>query len=110
METYRKDAKVYVKVLSETDENGQMLPRQITWEYGRSFDIDRVGLDVLMILPRKSVADIADIRRHIGNTDCFTARFRFNLLEVQHRGQGVTSLPDQGSATRHIPACSMAGV
>ena len=43
METNRKDAKVYVKVLSETDENGQMLPRQITWEDGRSFDIDRVG-------------------------------------------------------------------
>ena len=43
METIRKDAKVYVKVLSETDESGQMLPRRITWEDGRSFDIDRVG-------------------------------------------------------------------
>ena len=43
MEPIRKDPKVYVKVLSETDENGQMLPRRITWEDGRSFDIDRVG-------------------------------------------------------------------
>lgn len=30
-------------MVSETDENGQMLPRRITWEDGRSFDIDRVS-------------------------------------------------------------------
>lgn len=29
-------------MISETDENGQMLPRRITWEDGRQFDIDRV--------------------------------------------------------------------
>lgn len=43
METIKKGPKVYVKVLSETDESGRMLPRRITWEDGRSFDIDRVG-------------------------------------------------------------------
>lgn len=43
METAKKDAKVYVKVLIETDEDGRMLPRRITWEDGRNFDIDRVS-------------------------------------------------------------------
>ena len=43
METVQSNAKVYVKVLTEMDEIGQMLPRRITWEDGRCFDIDRVS-------------------------------------------------------------------
>lgn len=43
MEPSGKSVKVYVKVQTDIDENGQMLPRRITWEDGRSFDIDRVG-------------------------------------------------------------------
>lgn len=34
--------KVYVKVLSETDEEGNISPREITWEDGRSYIIDKV--------------------------------------------------------------------
>lgn len=41
MET--KSARVYVKVQTDIDEEGQMLPRRITWEDGRCFDIDHVS-------------------------------------------------------------------
>ena len=34
--------KVYVKVLSETDEEGNINPISVTWEDGRTFDIDKV--------------------------------------------------------------------
>lgn len=34
--------KVYVKVLSETDEGGNIKPISVTWEDGRSFAIDKV--------------------------------------------------------------------
>ena len=34
--------KVYVKVLSETDEEGNISPISVTWEDGRSFAIDKV--------------------------------------------------------------------
>ena len=34
--------KVYVKVLSETDEEGNIKPISIIWEDGRSFTIDKV--------------------------------------------------------------------
>lgn len=34
--------KVYVKVLSETDEEGNISPIEITWEDGRSYIIDKV--------------------------------------------------------------------
>ena len=34
--------KVYVKVLSETDEDGNITPVSITWEDGRAFAIDKV--------------------------------------------------------------------
>ena len=43
--------KVYVRVLSETDEEGNIRPLQIRWEDGRSYDIDKVT-DV-----RRSYAD-----------------------------------------------------
>lgn len=35
--------KVYVKVQVEMAEDGRMLPREITWEDGRKFEIDRVS-------------------------------------------------------------------
>ena len=35
--------KVYVKVQVEMTEDGRMLPREITWEDGRKFEIDRVS-------------------------------------------------------------------
>jgi hypothetical protein len=37
--------KVFVRVLAEFDEQGQLMPRSITWEDGRRYTIDRV-LDV----------------------------------------------------------------
>lgn len=37
------EAKVYVDVLVDFLDNGQMLPRRVTWEDGRKFDIDRVS-------------------------------------------------------------------
>ncbi len=43
METSAKNMRVYVKVQTDINEDGQMLPRRITWEDGRCFDIDRVS-------------------------------------------------------------------
>ena len=37
--------KVYVRVLAEFDEQGSLMPVNITWEDGRKYEIDRV-LDV----------------------------------------------------------------
>lgn len=34
--------KVYVKVISQTDEEGNISPISVTWEDGRSYDIDKV--------------------------------------------------------------------
>lgn len=34
--------KVYVKVLLETDENGNITPVEITWENGRKYTVDKV--------------------------------------------------------------------
>ena len=34
--------KVYVAVLVKHDENGVMLPREITWEDGTKYEVDRV--------------------------------------------------------------------
>ena len=34
--------KVYVKVISETDEEGNISPISVTWEDGRSFGVDKV--------------------------------------------------------------------
>ena len=43
--TTTKTPKVYVSVRAEFDEDGIMLPRELTWEDGEKFDIDRV-LDI----------------------------------------------------------------
>ena len=40
-----KAPKVYVSVRAEFDEDGIMLPRELTWEDGEKFEIDRV-LDI----------------------------------------------------------------
>ena len=40
-----KPPKVYVSVRAEFDEDGIMLPRELTWEDGEKFEIDRV-LDI----------------------------------------------------------------
>ena len=45
METERKPIKVYVAVKADFAENGKMIPRQITWEDGTKYEIDRI-LDV----------------------------------------------------------------
>lgn len=37
-----KDRKVYVTVSVEFRKDGQMMPRQLVWEDGQKFDIDRV--------------------------------------------------------------------
>ena len=42
MENLGRKEKVYVKVMTEIDESGRMLPRVITWKDGRRFEIDRV--------------------------------------------------------------------
>jgi len=34
--------KVFVRVIAEFDEQGQLLPRSLFWEDGRRYDIDRV--------------------------------------------------------------------
>ena len=43
--TATKAPKVYVSVRAEFDEDGIMLPRELTWEDGEKFEIDRV-LDI----------------------------------------------------------------
>lgn len=43
--TMTKVPKVYVAVRAEFDEDGIMLPRELTWEDGEKFEIDRV-LDI----------------------------------------------------------------
>ncbi len=42
---YLMSRKVYVRVVAEFDESGQLLPRSIVWEDGRQYEIDRI-LDV----------------------------------------------------------------
>ena len=37
-----KDPKVYVSVRAEFTEDGTMLPRELTWEDGEKFEIDRI--------------------------------------------------------------------
>lgn len=37
-----ESCKVYVPVDAAFDENGQIFPRQVTWEDGTKFEIDRV--------------------------------------------------------------------
>ena len=34
--------KVYVRVLAETDENGNISPKSVMWENGRTYIIDKV--------------------------------------------------------------------
>ena len=41
--TTAKTPKVYVAVLAEFTEDGTMLPREITWEDGEKYEIDRVS-------------------------------------------------------------------
>lgn len=36
------DIKVYVKVVAEFDITGTLMPRELTWENGRKYTIDRV--------------------------------------------------------------------
>lgn len=43
--TTTKNPKVYVSVRAEFDEYGIMLPRELTWEDGEKFEIDRI-LDI----------------------------------------------------------------
>ncbi|MBQ1986336.1 MAG: hypothetical protein II230_08540 [Clostridia bacterium] len=43
--TTTKNPKVYVSVRAEFDEDGIMLPRELTWEDGEKFEIDRI-LDI----------------------------------------------------------------
>jgi len=46
MQTFTtKSPKVYVAVRAEFDEDGIMFPKEITWEDGEKFEIDRV-LDI----------------------------------------------------------------
>ena len=40
--TNAKPAKVYVAVNADFRDDGIMLPREITWEDGRNYEIDRV--------------------------------------------------------------------
>ena len=40
--TRNKEPKVYVAVRAEFDEDGTMLPRELTWEDGEKFEIDRI--------------------------------------------------------------------
>ena len=40
--TRNKDPKVYVSVRAEFTEDGTMLPRELTWEDGEKFEIDRI--------------------------------------------------------------------
>ena len=40
--TRLKDPKVYVSVRAEFSEDGTMLPRELTWEDGEKFEIDRI--------------------------------------------------------------------
>lgn len=41
--TTTKPPKVYVAVKADFREDGIMLPREITWEFGKKYEIDRVS-------------------------------------------------------------------
>ena len=45
MQTTTTNTKVYVRVRADFSEEGIMLPREITWEDGKKFEIDRI-LDI----------------------------------------------------------------
>ena len=45
--------KVYIKVLSETDEEGNIRPISITWEDGRGYNIDKV-IDIRRAYAKKT--------------------------------------------------------
>ena len=49
----QKPLKVYVAVKADFNEEGIMLPREITWEDGRKYEIDRV-LDIRQAAARKA--------------------------------------------------------
>lgn len=49
----KKPIKVYVAVKADFAENGKMIPRQITWEDGIKYEIDRV-LDVRQAVAMKA--------------------------------------------------------
>lgn len=49
----QKPLKVYVAVKADFNEEGIMLPREITWEDGRKYEIDRV-LDIRQAVARKA--------------------------------------------------------
>ena len=63
--TTAKTPKVYVAVRAEFTEDGTMLPREITWEDGERFEIDRI-LDI-----RQAAAMKAG-----GQGDRYTVRIR----------------------------------
>ena len=42
MQTTTTNTKVYVRVRADFSEEGIMLPREITWEDGKKFEIDRI--------------------------------------------------------------------
>ena len=35
--------RIYIKVLAEFDETGKILPKELHWEDGRHFEVDRVN-------------------------------------------------------------------
>lgn len=39
----QKNIKVYVAVIAAFDADGRIIPREITWEDGRKYEIDRVS-------------------------------------------------------------------
>ena len=49
----QKPLKVYVAVKADFNEEGIMLPREISWEEGRKYEIDRV-LDIRQAAARKA--------------------------------------------------------
>ena len=53
-----KPIKVYVAVKADFAENGKMIPRQITWEDGSKYEIDRI-LDVRQATAMKAGVKIA---------------------------------------------------
>ena len=78
MKQQEKNRRVYVNVLVEFGTDGQMLPRAIHWEDGRTYGIDRV-LDVRA----------AHAMRSGGQGDRYTVRIggRETYLFFEHSGE-----------------------
>src|SRR5229473_3388362 len=73
-------------------------------------DIDRIGLDEGALLGLEAGGDVADIGGDVRHGDALAARFRLDLLQVEHGGERVAAHADERAAAGHRPLRGMRGV